>query len=174
MKYANLFFFFVISILLFSSCRESSTESFYSPASTENQFIQIYFKYGFKNELNTFNKTFKKDLVMDGVKKIDFWLTEAEQDSILKRANEINFFSLADTFKYVQKDGITLTITPDPGEQILTIKYQTETKTTIWTYPKKLNDPDLDALLSLQNYIISIITSKPEYKALPPSRGVYG
>ncbi|MBU2447384.1 MAG: hypothetical protein KJ666_17675 [Bacteroidetes bacterium] len=167
MKYINIFLFIVVSFVMFTSCKDSSS------VEPETQFVQIYFKYDFKNELNTFENTFQKDLVLDGVRKINFWLSTEEQNSILEKVNEINYFSMPDTFKYISEDSVSVSIEPNPGEQILRIKYQSKDKTTIWTYPVVENDSRFTDLLALRKYIKSIIELKQEYKRLPPARGGY-
>jgi hypothetical protein len=166
MRLMYIFLLSLISVIIFFSCEESPVES-------ENQFVQIFFKDSFKDELNTFENTYQKDLVFDGVKKIDFWLTTEEQNSILEKAYEINYFSMPDTFAYVSHDSISVYIFPNPGEQILRIKYQSKDKTTIWTYPMVENDSRFTDLLELREYIRLIIEAKEEYKKLPPVRGVY-
>jgi len=140
----------------------------------EEQFVQIYLKYGFKNELNTFENTYQKDLVLDGAIQVTFWLTETEQTSILEKAIEFNFFSLPDTLEYTsQNDSIAVSLEPNPGVQILRIQYQSKDKTTTWTYPLNPDDSQVTDLMALNNYIISVIESKPEYKKLPPAKGGY-
>jgi len=166
MKKQKIIFVLLLFGLFLSSCQDSSVEP-------DNQFVQIYFKYELKNELNTFENTFQKDLVLDGVKKINFWLSKEEQNSILEKVNEINYFSMPDTFKYISEDSISVSIEPNPDEQILRIKYQSQDKTMIWTYPVIENDSRFKDLLELRKYIKSIIESKQEYKSLPPARGGY-
>jgi len=166
MKLLKYFGFLILLGLLSSSCQDSPTEP-------DQQFVQIFLKYGFRNELNTFENTFQKDLVMDGVIKVNFWLSEKEQNKILEKVNAVNYFAMRDTFKYISPDSITVIISPDPGEQILRIKYQSEDKTTVWSYPPLENDEEFNDLLELRQYIITIIESKPGYKHLPPARGGY-
>lgn len=110
---------------------------------------------------------------MDGVIKVKFWLTKEEQNKILDKVNAVNYFSLPDTFKYIPQDSISIAINPNPGEQILRIKYQENDKKTVWTYPLNEDNPKVKDLLELNDLIISIIESKPEYKKLPPARGGY-
>lgn len=152
--------------LIFSSCQDSSLEP-------DPQFVQIYLKYSFKNELNTFENTFQKDLVMDGTIKVKFWLTENEQNEIFEKAHSVNYFAMRDTFKYTSPDSINIIISPDPGEQTLRIKYQSEDKTTVWLYPPLENDEEFNHLLDLRQFIIAIIESKPAYRLLPPAKGGY-
>jgi hypothetical protein len=149
--------------LLIISCQDSSVEP-------EIQFVQIFFKYDFNNELNTFENTYQKDLILDGTIKVKFWLTSEEQNRILNKASEIGFFSLPDTLK---NDTTLVMIDPNPGEQILRIKYDVKDKIVTWIYPVDLNEPHVDDLSELSTLIISVIESKPEYKKLPPSRGGY-
>jgi hypothetical protein len=165
MKKQNLFFI-LLSGLFLLSCQDS-------PVEPENNFVNIYLKYDFKNELNTFENTFQKDLILDGVIKIKFWLTAKEQNSILEKAKSINYFSLPESFQYIPQDSIMVFAHPNPGEQILRIKYQKLDKTTVWTYPLLENNSQFDDLLELRKFIITLIESKPEYKKLPVARGGY-
>jgi hypothetical protein len=166
MKIIKYFLVLVLLCLSLLSCQESSVEP-------EIQFVQIYLKNGFKTELNTFENTFQKDLVMDDVMKVKFWLTAEEQNKILEKANLLNYFSMPDTFINNSPDSISVSINPDPGEQVLRIKYQSNDKTTVWSYPLLENNAQFDNLLELRQCIITIIESKPEYKKLPPARGGY-
>ncbi len=167
MNYQKSIFILPLLCFFLLSCQDSSMEPV-------NQFVQIYFKYSFKNELNTFENTYKKDLVLDGVIEVKFWLTDEEQNSIFEKAEEFNYFSLPDTFKYIsQYDSISVSIEPNSGDQILRIKYKLKDKTTIWTYPLNEHNSQVRDLMKLNSFIISIIESKPEYKKLPPARGGY-
>ena len=152
--------------LFLSSCKDSSTEP-------DNQFVQIFFKYGFKNELNTFENSYQKDLFSDGVVKVNFWLTMEEQKSIIQKAEEINYFMLPDTLITIQEDSIAVSLNPNPGAQTLRIRYNAKDKTTVWFYPFIENDVQMKRIMELNSFIISMIESKPEYKKLPPSSGGY-
>src|SRR3989339_2231562 len=110
MKKQKLIFVFLLLGLLLSSCKDSSTEP-------DIQFVQISFKYGFKNELNTFENTYQKDLFYGDVVKVNFWLTMEEQKSIIKKAEESNFFMLPDTLITIQEDSIAISLNPNPGAQ---------------------------------------------------------
>jgi len=103
---------------------------------------------------------------------VPFWLTAEEQNKILNKVNEVDFFSMPDTFQYSSEDSIIILI-PDPGEQILRIKYEQKDKTIIWSFLVLANNQQFNELLQFKNFIISIIESKPEYKILPPHRGGY-
>ena len=51
---------------------------------------------------------------------------------------------MRETFKYISPDSITVIISPDPGEQILRIKYQSEDKTTVWSSSPLENDEQFE------------------------------
>ncbi len=165
MKIKNIFILFLLCFI-FVSCSDSIIEP-------EEQFVQIHFKYDFRNELNTFENTYQKDLILDGIIKVPFWLTAEEQNKILNKANEVDYFSMPDTFQYSSDDSTVVAIDPNPGEQILRIKFEEKDKTTIWIFYISENDPQLNALIELRKFIISTLESKPEYKILPPARGGY-
>jgi len=166
MKKQKLIFVFLLLSLIFSSCKDSSTEP-------DNQFVQISFKYGFKNELNTFENTYQKDLFYGDVVKVNFWLTIEEQKSIIKKAEESNFFMLPDTLITIQEDSIEVSLSPNPGAQTLRIRCNSKDKTTVWFYPLVEDRDQMKQIMELNSFIISLIESKPEYKKLPPSRGGY-
>lgn len=77
--------FLAISLLFLTSYKESTVEPDY-------QYLQIQFKYNFKDELNIFENYFQKDLVPDGVVRVNFQLTKDEQNKILAKAYGTNFF----------------------------------------------------------------------------------
>lgn len=166
MKKIIFLIFLIWGSIFISSCGNA-------PTAIDDQQVQIYFKYGFNNVLNTFENTYQKDLAADGTIKVKFWLTTEEQNRILEKVNTTGFFSLRDMFMIPGNDSITIAIHPSPGPQILRIKYLNSDKTTVWTYPLLPDDADFNKLLELEQFIITIIESKKEYKKLPPSRGGY-
>ena len=144
------YFLFTISfflLMLFNSCEESIVEP-------DTQFVQVFFKYGFNNELNTFNNTYKKDLVLDGSITVTFWLTTDEQNQILAKANEIDFFTLPDT---LEGDSTLMVIDPSPGYQIIRIKNENNDKTVNWVCPVNFRDSSVVKALELNDFIIFII-----------------
>jgi hypothetical protein len=151
--------------LLVCSCSKTTT-------APDPQFLKIHFYYGFGNELNTFEQTYTKDLVLDGYITVDFWLTEAEQETIRNKLQVVNFFSFPDTLIYqIGPDSIMVRIEPDPGWQFLRVTDENKEKIVYWRYPLPDEYEFVPLLLELKNLIVDIIESKPEYKALPPPRG---
>ena len=135
----------------------------------EFKIIDIQFRYGFNNELNTFEGTYQKDLIMDGTVVTEFSLTTAEQKSILAELQSNGFFELPDTVKAMPM----IAFEPNPGIQYLRAKHGEKDKTVSWFYPLPQNDANSERINSLTGFLIEVIESKPEYKALPPARGGY-
>jgi hypothetical protein len=136
------------------------------------QLLKIHYYYGFGNQLNTFEQTYTKDLVLDGYITVDFWLTEAEQESIRNKLQVVNFFSFPDTLIYqIGSDSIMVSISPDPGWQFLQVADENRDKIVYWRYPFPEGNEFVARLVELKNLIIDIIEAKSEYQALPPPRG---
>lgn len=158
-------YFLILTLLPILSCNENIIQP-------DEQFVNILFKYDFKNELDTFNNTYQKDLVLDGLKKIDFWLTTDEQNQIIEKANQLNFFLLPDT---ILADA-PVQITPNPG-QFLRIKTETEDHSILWNIIlEEFQTEQYEDFLKVEQlaeFIRLIIESKPEYKKLPPANGGY-
>jgi hypothetical protein len=141
------------------------------------QFIKIHFHYGFANELNTFEQTLQKDLVMNGTISTSFWLTTEEQRLILSKVQSVNFFDFPDTIRQeVGSDSIMALTVPNPGIQFLRVQYKEQDKTVYWyayLRDSQGNNDHATMLIQLTSLIIDIIESKPEYQSLPPAEGGY-
>ena len=162
MKYVKIFFLSLASIIAYSSCKNSLIEP-------DIQFVQIDFKYNFKDELNTFENYYQKDLVIDGVIRVNFWLTQEEQDNIIQKLEETNYFTLPDTIL----NTAPVEVTPN-WTQLLKIKYGNKEHTVVWNYiVKEYQTEQYIKLLELAKYIKQVIESKPEYKKLPARNGGY-
>lgn len=158
--------FLLLSVcLIFIGCSKTITEP-------DPQLLKIHLYYGFGNELNTFEQTYTKDLVLDGYLTVDFWLTEAEQESIRNKLYVVNFFNFPDTLIYkIGSDSIMIRIEPDPGWQFLCVADENRDKIIYWRYPLPEGNEFVPRLVELKNMIITVIEGKPEYQAMPPSRG---
>ena len=160
----------VLLLMLFFSISACKTNVIESDIQSDSQLVQIYFKYSFKNKLDTFEKTYQKDLIRDGVIKVFFWLTIEEQNKILQKVNETKFFDLPEYFPRVSNPRIR----PDAGEQVLRIRYLQQDKTIKWfSFPLDEDNLELNLVKELAAFIQIIIENKPEYKKLPPSNGGY-
>ena len=153
----------IIIVLLLSGCCGAPNNK-----NSDEQSVQIYLHYGYHDEINTFDETLQKDLVPDTV-RIPFRFTKREQEIILTTAERFSFFSFPDTvFKEPNVD-----MFPDHGPQSLRIRVGNKDKTIVWFEPHDKRFKYYPLLLELKNLIIDIVESKPEYKALPPTKGGY-
>jgi hypothetical protein len=128
--------------------------------------FNFIFKYGIgaKNELNTFNQTYAKDMIMDPPATLGFKLTDNEIAGIYKKMNDLKVFGIneASTEKNVA-------VTPCPG-YYLKVQIGSLIKELSWDgCHGKINDK----LQQFADYIIRIIEAKEEYKNLPAPKGGY-
>jgi len=130
--------------------------------------LKIHMKYGYADEVKTFENYFKKDLVMGGFADTTFSFTAEQKNAILSLANEVNFFDMPEfiesTANYEQN--------PSPGQQMLRIKFDKWDHTVKWKPPVGNSKLEQD-IKKLSYFIINIIINSPEYKALPAPRGGY-
>ncbi len=98
------------------------------------------------------------------------WLTQREQEIVATALDHYRFFSLPDT---VHKRPSHESVSPDVGLQVLRIKYNGRDKTVVWDSPIDAHNKDKYFLQSLTQLTWDIVTSKTEYKALPPAKGGY-
>ena len=138
----------------------------------DEQFLKLQFRYGFGNELNTYEMQFTKDLVLDGYVTIKFWLTTSEQESIANKLNEIDFKNLPDTLAvFSNRDSTIVQVVPSPGRQFIKAKLNGFEKEVGYYIPLPDDDSATEKILELTDFIINIIQQKPEYQALPAPRG---
>jgi len=144
-----------------------------SPPESARDF-NVRLRYGIlaRNELNTFENTFTKDLISDGTVTVPFFLSQDDFDSIEAKMDQIGFFSYPDTFTVETRDSIRAFITPNN-----TYDFRVESRATLkklyWDDAIIANDPRATKLRELITLIRTIIESKPEYQQLPPARGGY-
>ncbi len=150
--------------LSFGSCSHTSDDP---EPTADMQVVKIHLQSGFADELNTFVQTYQKDLVADGTITVPFRLTTGEQEAILRKANEVGFFSFPDTIH--REAGVHLD--PDPSPDLLRLEYDNKDNTVVWYYPLDASDANSKAILELRDFITQVIQAKPEYMALPPARG---
>jgi hypothetical protein len=164
-KHLLLVMLLLSGLLIIAGCSKTIIEP-------DPQFLKIRFYYGFGNVLNTFEQTYTKDLVLDGYITVDFWLTEAEQESISNKLHVVDFFNFPDTLIYqIDPDSIMVRIEPEPGWQFLRVADENKDKIVYWRYPLPEGNEFVPRLIELKNLIIDIIESKPEYADLPAAKG---
>lgn len=135
------------------------------PQTTVPADFNLVFRYGVgaKNELNTFDGTYTKDLVMDPPVTVDFKLTEEEIADIYKKMTDLEVFEITNT----AEEGMFVT---PCSSYYLKVQQNSVQKEMSWDgCSGKINDK----LREFTDYVISIIESKDEYQELPDATGGY-
>jgi len=149
---------------------------FVSKQSDDSGF-DLIFKYGVgaRNELNTFEGTYTKDMVIDPPITADLSLTQEELDGIYQRMLEINFFEYPDTFSVFVEAGEDVAYFTPFSTYYFKILYDSKIKELWWSDNifKAEDDEKANGLRELIKFIREIVESKEEYKNLPPARGGY-
>jgi hypothetical protein len=139
-----------------------------------NTSFNFSLKYGInaRNEIDTYNNQYTKDMVVDPSVTIGFILTQEDMDLIYTKMVEIDFFNYPEHFSVEKpKNGIVGIVTPY-SSYYFNVKYGTDNKELWWD--DEITNPDAKAtsLRELITLIKNIIQVKEEYKALPePSSG---
>ncbi len=142
------------------------------PAEVSN--FNLIFKYGVtaRNELNTFEGTYTKDMVMDPSITVELSLTEEELDRIYQKMIEIDFFDYPDEFSVSVAPGELITIRTPYSSYHFKVEYNSSTKELGWEDAIMNENEDADKLRELIMLIRDIIEAKEEYKELPaPTSG---
>lgn len=138
------------------------------PEKMPNDFnFSISFGVGKRNEINTFNGTVTKDLIVDGTKTIKLELNKEELQMIYEKMKEIK---INETKELIPKKGCI--VEPHEDDE-WTIEF--DDKTIKHNISGEYCEPTEDAkqLLKLRNYILNIIKSKDVYQSLPKPNGSY-
>ena len=140
--------------------------------SDDEQFIKVYYKNEMNDVLNTEEKTYQKNLILDGYIKTKMLFTKEEQTKVLEKAEKINFFLLPDDLSVKVDTTCISGVESQFGKQIIQIAFGQKFKKVIFVECSKLLYPEYSNLFNeLLSIIITTIKNKPEYKALPPRRG---
>jgi hypothetical protein len=137
-----------------------------TPTAKPTESYDFKYSYGImdvtaQNELNTFNDTFTKDMIVDEPITVTMKLSERELDTIIYTINRYDLFS-----EEPQGD-IRMIVSPCES-YALEVRHGTETKTVEWNCETKTADRTTFAA-----YMQTFIEGKEEYKALPEPQGGY-
>lgn len=146
-----------------------------SPAPGEMpEDFNFIFKYGVgaRNELNTFDGTFTKDLIAIAPVTTALAFSEEEMERVYRKMRESGFFEYPDEFAISVESGVTMMVTPYYSYYFRVFHGGVE-KELRWEDRIKNENADADRLRDLIDLIIDIIESKKEYKELPPPTGGY-
>lgn len=132
--------------------------------------FMVRFGYGTvnKNEINTFQDTVTKDLIMNGTATAQITLSKEEMRSIYIKMREINIMGE----KELGAANQTCERVPY-SEDIWEVNINGETKTLTWTDRYCAQTSDMEQLLELRDFVEQIVKTKEEYKKLPESEGGY-
>ena len=170
MKSQSLWFIgLLVAVTLLYGCDLGQSLRLNQQPVPDQQIVKVFFKFGFRNQVDTFNGTLTKDLVIDGTISVPFSFTTSEQDSILLALTQSGFYTLPDTLYPIPN----VRVLPDAGAQILRIQYQGTTKSLVWFYPLDESDPRSNATIHLWQTIRGVVESTPIYAQLPPAVGEY-
>jgi len=140
-----------------------------SQQTTEDQYPEDFnfvFSYGVqtKNKIDTFENTYTKDLIIDGLIEVSFELTGEEKKRIYEKMQDIHLFDYPEYSAGVSSE-------PSQG-YIFVIEHNGEQQTVGWGggFTNKKRDREFQSLV---NMIIEIIESHEEYKSLPEAKGGY-
>jgi len=149
----------------------------YLSVSKRNDFNFI-FRYGVgaKNELNTFQGTYTKDMILAPPITINLHLAPDEMYIISKKMIEIDFFIYPEDFKIVVPEGESYGLVHPTSSYYFKVEYQSEVKELTWDnkdFAIFYKDEEADKLRELIKLIINIIEARKEYQKLPPPAGGY-
>jgi hypothetical protein len=137
--------------------------------------FNLIFKYGVtaRNELNTFEGTYTKDMVMDPSITVELSLTEAELDRIYQKMAEIDFFDYPEEFSVPVEEGGLVTMVTPYSSYYFKVEYDSTLKELRWEDEIMNPNDEANKLRELISLIRDIIESKEEYKELPAPTSVY-
>lgn len=137
--------------------------------------FNLIFKYGVtaRNELNTFEGTYTKDMVLDPPITIELRLSREEMDQIYQKMSEIDFFSYPDEFSVSVPAGKLIGILTPHSSYYFKVEYESWIKELRWEDDITNPDEKADRLRELIIFIRNIIESKDEYKELPEPTSAY-
>lgn len=141
----------------------------YVPPRKSNDF-NILFKYGVtaRNELNTFDNTYTKDMIIDPPVKIWLYLSDDEMNQIKQKIVEIDFFNLPETLPLRSDGGF---VTPQ-DDFYIKVQNGSAVKEVSWSSNSEVNSIEQN-LTQLANLLTGIVEQRPEYRDLPPPNGGY-
>jgi hypothetical protein len=157
----------ILAVMGFFMYKQINVPSQNPPAGEPTSF-NLIFRYGVgaKNELNTFDQTYTKDMLMNPSVTIKFKLADNELAGIYQKINDSKLF---DKNEKPAEEDIGMMRTPC-SSYYLKVQNDSVQKELSWDDCRgKISDK----FQQFTNYIIPIIESKEEYKKLPAPTGGY-
>ena len=137
--------------------------------------LNLIFKYGVgaRNELDTFQGTYTKDMILDPSITVNLSLSNDEVDGIYQKMIEIGFFDYPEEFSVYVPPGESIGMVTPHSSYYFKVEYDSKVKELWWNDEIVNRDEKAERLRELIRLIIDIIESKEEYKKLPSPRGGY-
>ncbi len=135
--------------------------------------FSLKYGVGARNEINTFENTFTKDLILDGTITTELTLTNKERKAIYHRMKEIELLATVQAASYEGEDGSSIWMEP-ASDYFLEIQLDGKIYKLHWAghiFDKEVRDTL--AIFVLRFLHEEIIENKPEYKNLPEANGWY-
>lgn len=148
-----------------------------SNISPKQSNFDLIFKYGYgpepKNELNTFNGMFTKDMTLEPSITVNLVLSQQEMDKIYQDMKEIDFFDYPDVFAATVTPGSTVMGVTPYLRFYFKVNYNSQIKELYWEDEIQNDDLQASKLRWLSLSIKNLIESKEEYKKLPSPKSRY-
>ncbi|TFE31580.1 hypothetical protein [Cohnella luojiensis] len=120
-----------------------------------------------KNEVNTFDSTVTKDLVVNGTAKATIRLSEKEMTDIYNQMREIDILR---DLKLVARSNCYKT---PYSEDFWKVQLNAQAVMFDWSDEACEMTENAEKLKQLRQFILDIVKKKPEYKELPEAEGGY-
>ncbi|WYT59311.1 hypothetical protein MHH28_09860 [Paenibacillus sp. FSL K6-1217] len=121
-----------------------------------------------KNEINTYENTVVKDLIVNGTATADITLTEDEMRSIYERMRDIRIMGKLELVPLKQSCAVV-----PYEEDSWRITVNGFTRNESWSGENCELTEDAEQLRELRTFIAEIVAGKEEYQALPEAEGGY-
>jgi hypothetical protein len=163
---------FILSVL--SICLILGLSGCNAAPPVESNF-NLIFRYGVgaKNELNTFEGTFTRDMVLDPSITVKLSLSQEELDRIYQKMAEIDFFNYPDEFSVTVPAGEPAVIKTPYSTYYFKVEYDSKIKELWWVDEIHNQNTEADKLRELVSLIINAISATEEFKKLPTPKGGY-
>ena len=137
--------------------------------------FNLIFRYGVmsRNELNTFEGTYTKDMIMDPSITVNLPLSQEELDRIYQKMVEIDFFSYPDVFSVSVTPPELIGIVIPHLSYYFKVEYDSKIKELWWEDEITNEDEKAEKLRELIRLIKAIVESKEECEKLQPPTGGY-
>ncbi|AJS58615.1 hypothetical protein [Paenibacillus sp. IHBB 10380] len=161
---------FVLLFIITGCGTETKQQNKMPKVLPEDFDFMVSFGYGevTKNEINTYQDTVVKDLIMNGTTTANITFTMEEMRSIYEKMREINIMGT----KVLLPTNQNCSQKPY-NKDSWKISVDGETKNFTWSDKNCDVTSDAQQLLELRTFIQNIVAGKDAYKELPQAEGGY-